>query len=282
MATVNSVLAGYKGQVVEVYHHAGYAPDNFTTLEDSEYTWFFNNGGNTYAPAGMANRRPALPSQTTAVIQSNVRGDVQAVVQSAMQVAPYVGITMENNYDDEARTGKVSIDVTCYELPSDREHRLNVWLVQDSVMRYQNGSGVINHNHAMRMSLTGTWGETIKLAEGETSTQTFEYAIPESIVGRYAQYTMGTSANEVDDKVILAFPENMRIVAFVSDHSENALNCMVWNVEECDITDVPSAMTGISQSGSAKAEVFDLQGRKVDGQVRQGLYITNGKTILKR
>ena len=282
MATVNSVLAGYKGQVVEVYHHAGYAPDNFTTLEDSEYTWFFNNGGNTYAPAGMANRRPALPSQTTAVIQSNVRGDVQAVVQSAMQVAPYVGITMENNYDDEARTGKVSIDVTCYELPSDREHRLNVWLVQDSVMRYQNGSGVINHNHAMRMSLTGTWGETIKLAEGETSTQTFEYAIPESIVGRYAQYTMGTSANEVDDKVILAFPENMRIVAFVSDHSENALNCMVWNVEECDITDVPSAMTGISQSGSAKVEVFDLQGRKVDGQVRQGLYITNGKTILKR
>ncbi len=284
MATVNSVLSAYEGQVVEVYHHAGYAPDNFTTLEDSEYTWFFNNGGNTYAPAGMANRHPALPSQTTAVIQSNVRGDVQAVVQSAMQVAPCVGITMQNDYDDQARKGKVSIDVTCYEMPSDRDHRLNVWLVQDSVSRYQNGTGIISHNHAMRMSLTGVWGQAIQLTEGETSRLTFDYEIPGAITGKYATYVISASGREGDDKVIQALPEHMRIVAFVSDHSENALNCTVWNVEECDITDVPSVSTGlvtVAEGGGQPTGIYDLQGRHVE-KPRHGLYITHGKTILKR
>lgn len=286
-ATVNRVLADYEGQYVEVYHHAGYADDNFTTRDDIEYTWFYNNGSNTYAPGGMANRHPALLSLTTAVVQSNDMGSVMASVQSAMLMAPYVGIGMQNEFDNNTRTGKVSIDVTCYELPSDQEHSLNVWLVQDGVVRYQNGSGVISHDNAFRKSLSGTWGKSIKLNEGETQTLTFDYSIPETIVGEYATYTMSAAGiADVDDKNVKAVPSNMRIVAFVADKSENALKCTVWNAEECPVTDHDAdAIEGFREQATSSV-VYDMQGRQIrnsqfNSQLNRGVYIVNGKKVLR-
>ncbi len=280
-ATVENVLADYKGQYVEVYHHAGYQDDNFTTREDYEYTWFYNGG--TYAPGGMANRHPALPSLTSVVVKSNNLASVQSAVKSAMQMAPYVGINMQNSYDSDSRHGTVSIDLTCYEEPTELEHRLNVWLVQDSIMRYQNGSGVIMHNNAFRMSLTGIWGNAIQLYEGETQTLTFDYTIPTSIVGEYAANFMsgGGAVENVDDKTIYAIANNMRIVAFVADNSDNVLKCTVWNAEECIVTDVPDGIVEVRVQDDENATIYDLQGRAVKSP-RRGLYISNGKTFIKR
>lgn len=276
------MLSDYEGQYVEVYHHAGYKDDNFTTREDDEYTWFYNSGGNTYAPGGMANRHPALPSLTSAVVMSNDYGGVLSIVNSAMQMAPYVGINMQNTYDSASRRGTVSIDLTCYEEPSDLEHRLNVWLVQDSIMRYQNGSGVVMHNNAFRMSLTGTWGDVVALNEGDTQTLTFDYVLPEAIIGEYAaNFMSGSGIADVDDKNIYAIANHMRIVAFVADSSENALKCTVWNAEECIVTDVPDGIVEVCMPDAADGKIYDLQGRVVKSP-RRGLYISNGKTFIKR
>lgn len=289
---VNEVLSEHPGEYVEVYHHAGYNPDNFTLDEDLEYTWFYNNGGSTYAPGGMVNRRAANTEATSVVFQSNEVANVRAGVTAALNVAPYVGITMTNTFDDATRSGKVSIDVQCFEVPSNETHTLNVWLVQDNVVRFQKGSGVVAHNNAMRMSLTGSWGTQIALTDGFTNNYTFDYTIPESITSEYATNVFGPTS-ESDDKNIVAVPKDMRIVAFVSDLTNSPLTCTVWNAEECDVTFVDTGTDGTAidelSSTSSQTAVYDLQGRRVgnsqftihNAQLKHGLYIVNGKKVVK-
>lgn len=276
---VGEVLSEYPGEYVEVYHHAGYNPDNFTLDEDLEYTWFYNNGGSTYAPGGMVNRMAANAEATSVVFQSNEIANVRAGVAAALNAAPYVGITMNNDFDDASRSGKVAIDLKCYEVPTNETHALNVWLVQDNVVRYQKGSGVVAHNNAMRMSLTGYWGKQIELKDGNTNTYTFEYTIPETITSEYATNLFGT-ASEIDDKDIVAVPSDMRIVAFVSDITESPLNCRVWNAEECAVTVADeTSIDSLADTPNEKV-VYDLQGRRVN-EVKRGLYIINGKKVFK-
>ena len=275
---INEVLSEIPGQSVEVYHHAGFNPDNFTLAEDMEYTWFYSKGGGTFAPGGMVNRMPLTAEATSVVFESNSIANVRAGVNAALNVAPYVGLTMNNDFDDANRTGKVTIDVMCYELPTNELHALNVWLVQDNVMRYQKGAGLVAHNHAMRMSLTGYWGKQIELAEGASNTYSFEYSIPEVITGQYAKNVLATES-EADNKDIKAIPTDMRIVAFVSDVTENPLTCNVWNVEECAVSVDETGIINLTQTNSKK-EVYDLQGRKVS-KMAHGLYIINGKKVAK-
>lgn len=288
---VNEVLSEYPDQYVEVYHHAGYNPDNFTLDEDLEYTWFYNNGGSTYAPGGMVNRRAANAEATSVVFQSNEVAKVRAGVTAALNVAPYVGINMDNAFDVASRSGKVTIDVQCFEVPTDEAHVLNVWLVQDNVVRFQKGAGLVPHNNAMRMSLTGYWGKQIELKDGATGTYTFDYTIPGIITSEYATNVFG-EASEADDKNIVAVPSDMRIVAFVSDFTKNPLTCTVWNAEECPVTLLDGTVTdGIDTlSGApAKQDVYDLQGRRVgnsqftihNSQLQHGLYIVNGKKVIR-
>lgn len=280
---VEQVLSEYPGQYVEVYHHAGYEPDNFTLDEDLEYTWFYNNGGSTYAPGGMVNRRAANAEATSVVFQSNEVAKVRAAVTAALNVAPYVGIGMDNVYDDASRSGKVTIDVHCYEVPTDETHTLNVWLIQDNVMRYQKGAGVVAHDNAMRMSLTGKWGMQIELKPGADNSYTFEYTIPHSITSEYAQNVFG-AASEVDDKDVVAIPPYMRLVAFVSDFTQSALTRYVWNVEECKVTDLEGGVIedAINVIGSTprKTVTYDLQGRRVQ-ETKHGVYIIGGKKVLR-
>lgn len=276
---VNEVLSEYPGEYVEVYHHAGYNPDNFTLDEDLEYTWFYNNGGSTYAPGGMVNRMAANAEATSVVFQSNEIANVRAGVAAALNAAPYVGIIMNNDFDEASRSGKVAIDVKCYEVPTNETHALNVWLVQDNVVRYQKGSGVVAHNNAMRMSLTGYWGKQIELKDGNTNTYTFEYTIPETITSEYATNLFGT-ASEIDDKDIVAVPSDMRIVAFVSDITESPLNCRVWNAEECAVTVADETSIDTLTDTPNEKVVYDLLGRRVN-EVKRGLYIINGKKVFK-
>lgn len=275
---VNEVLSQHPGEFIEVYHHAGYNPDNFTLNEDLDYTWFFNNGGSTYAPGGMVNRTAASAEASSVVFQSNELASVRNAVDAALGVPPYVGISMKNEYDNNSRTGSVTVDVNCYEVPTAESHVINVWLVQDNVVRYQKGSGVVAHNNAMRMSLTGSWGKQIQLEAGESHSYTFDYTIPASISSDYATNVFGPTS-EVDDKNIVAIPRDMRIVAFVSDLTNNALSCHVWNAEECIVTDQEE--TGIlAPTAVSSSSVYDLQGRKVES-MNKGIYIIDGKKVIK-
>ena len=74
--------------------------------------------------------------------------------------------------------------------------------------------GYYSHNHAIRASLTDTWGQELVLTPENKYEMTFHYQIPETI-GNF-------------DVVI----EDMEIVAFVADYdATNNFNCRVHNAE---------------------------------------------------
>lgn len=85
------------------------------------------------------------------------------------------------------RTRELTVDVEyCYPNgSSENMHLLNVALVQNHVVGYQNGGGQnYSHEHMLRHLLTGQWGEEIMESEaGKVYTRRYTYVLPEEIRG---------------------------------------------------------------------------------------------------
>lgn len=111
-------------------------------------------------------------------------GDVNtwmAPVNEAIAKPAVLSITLANTYDEASRKLTVNADV----LGTNGNHdgKLQVWLIEDGIVAMQMmGTGKVNreyvHNHVFRTSVNGTWGEDIKVREGEHSTAQYSYTIP--------------------------------------------------------------------------------------------------------
>ena len=227
-----NALKGREDQFIEVAHHAGYFPDNFSMKESWEYVYLYGTTG-SYAPAATFNRmQTALddPNKPTVVFQSNVLSNCNIAVQTTLNVQPYVGIDMYNEFDETTRKGSVAIDVTTYVTPSDSIHALNVWIVQDGLVGYQaNGGSEYVHNHVFCKALTNSaWGQQILLEPGTTVRRTFQYEIPEEMPVTYYHDSLGVT--------MPAIPANMQLVAFVGDVSAtNPMACNVYNADKIEM-----------------------------------------------
>lgn len=130
-------------------------------------------------------------------------GDVNtwmAPVNEAIAKPAVLSITLGNTYDEVSRQLTISTDV--FGTSGNHDGKLQLWLIEDGITAMQTmGNGSVNreyvHNHVFRTSVNGTWGEDIKVREGEHSTATHSYTIPE-----------GWNA------------DNMAVVAFVYDDNE--------------------------------------------------------------
>lgn len=218
-----NAMKGIEDEFIEVAHHAGYYPDQFTMEESYSFTWLYGTAG-TFAPAVMFNRT-AIPSisTTSPVFASTDGASVKTAVQAFRQTQPYVGLKLYNEFNDSTRTGKVHIDVQTYVVPSDSMHTLNVWITQNGLIAMQSSGGSeYVHNHVFRGTLNkSAWGQQIRLNAGETKRYTFEYTVPETIAATFGDY-IGTEFDAV--------LSNMDIVAFVSDYSSTSpVRCNVYN-----------------------------------------------------
>ncbi len=222
-ANLANAMKGIEDEFIEVAHHAGYYPDQFTMEESYVFTWLYGTSG-TYAPAAMFNRT-AIPSisTTSPVFASTDGASVRTAVQAFRQTQPYVGLKLYNEFNDSTRSGKVTIEVHTYVVPSDSMHTLNVWITQNGMVAMQaSGGSEYIHNHVFRGALNNSaWGQQIHLNAGETKRYTYEYTVPETIAATFGDY-IGTEFDAV--------LSNMNIVAFVSDFSStNPIGCSVYN-----------------------------------------------------
>lgn len=225
---LSNALSGIEDEFIEVSHHAGYYPDMFTLKESYAYTWLYGTSG-TYAPAAMFNRSLVNDISTTSVVFATTDAvSTRTAVQAFRNTQPYVDIKMYNEYVDSTRTGKLTVDVYTYVVPSDSIHTLNVWMIQDGLVSMQaNGGSSYVHNHVFRGTLNNSaWGQQILLNQGETRRYTFDYTIPDSISSNY-----GTMAG-----TFAAIPANMQLVAFVSDYSSTSpTSCNVYNAAKIPV-----------------------------------------------
>lgn len=273
---------------VEIMHHSGYSADDFTTNADAEYTWFYGSES-TFAPGAMFNRltNPASGAGVP-IIPATSQSSLLSSLQYASLLQPYASLALTSDYDPESRM--VEVDFSLFDhnaLPGNTV--LNVYLVQDSIIRSQSGaSGDYYHNGVLRKVLTDSdWGLLLpnSFTPGEHLDYHISYELPEAI---YSDYYSGSNPQYS----IPTDPEHTRIIAFIASY-DNAdyNNNMVYNCIEvplingsCTQSGMPSALESIQEDGLSKEYACDLQGRPVDARTNlpAGLYTINGKKILIR
>lgn len=271
-ANLASAIKGIENEFIEVCHHAGYYPDQFTLADSYTYTWLYGNAG-TYAPAAMFNRT-AVPSisTTSPVFASTDGAAVRTAAQAFRQVQPYVGLKLYNQIDAATRKGTLLVDVETFVVPSDSIHTLNVWLLQDGLVGMQaNGGTNYVHNHVFRGTMIGnTWGQQIQLTPGKTVRYSVEYEIPTVVTTNFGDYT-GTEIETV--------LSDMQIVAFVSDFSSTSPTaCNVYNAAKISLM-TDNLAQGVEETVAGRAPFFTFDGSQihiVGDFLRADIYTASG------
>ena len=249
-----------RNDIALVVHHAGYGQDNYTISASSSYLNFYN--GYTYAPAMMIDRRflgdrgaPGYPEAATGpVFMVTTQSEVEEYVDYCFDQPAFVTVNIEDSYNEETRELVVRVyGETIIDLP--QTPYINIFLTESGMVNYQSGGGNdYVHNHAIRATMTGTWGKELSFTDNK-------YDV--------------TYTTTLDSKWK---PENMNIIAFVADYdSEDVNNCVVynsnWKATEygagvndivSDKCNVWTANGNIYLSGEYnRAEIYSLDGRLV-------------------
>lgn len=277
MNTTIEELESYGVEIFEVSHHAGYQPDNFTTNEDSEYCFFYNNGTSTYAPAVMINRwknpkgtypGPVFNTGETLIWNNSV---------DALNQEPYVTVDMTSDYNEATREAQLKVDIHCHRKPEGTTV-FNIMIAQDSIITYQtNGGTDYVHNNAFRATINdNAWGFNIsdKLEEGKTFTYTTAYTLPETI-----RSTAGTKIALPLD--IPTDPKNMKFVAYVAAYDyENPNGNEVYNCAGTPLMKSADGIVSVMKNAESRMQnSYNLAGQKV-GENYRGIVIKNGKKVL--
>lgn len=275
--------AAFEGvtNVVRVDHHSGFGTDVLTTNADRDFTWFYNNGGTTYAPGMMFDRAmiddffdtQRSPGEEHSPIVGP--GDPENIlfIHNYLAALPaYVDVNIDADYDTASRKLTITVSGEIIAKLKGDNPTINVWLTEsglsaadDKRLGQMTGSGNLDmkfvHNNAMRATLTGSWGKPIPMTLAPYS------------------YSFSTTLDAGWK------PENMQIVAFVSNYdSKHPDNCMVHNSAALDISKLLGDADGIlslpPSSLLPPPSTYDLAGRRIAAPTR-GVNIIDGKKVVK-
>ena len=296
---INSALEEFNAcDVVEIFHHIGYQPDNFTMAEELFYI-NFNSGGGRYAPAFMVNRMAGESSSSP--VQNVSTGAVLNMLNAASAIQPYVDVQIASNYDEATRRVSGNVNVFTHVMPESDNTLLGLFIVQDSIIATQLGaSDSYVHRYVYRGSLFGDYGSIIHLEKGNTVSVPFEYELPDEIVSTYFEGQPGY--DELPS--VPTDPDNMYLIAVVSQYStdNDYSEYQVYNVCSVKMC-ADNGATGISAteavaagprvrvsggvvsvpSSCGRVEVYDMSGRVVRSSagassfsLPRGMYIVRG------
>lgn len=213
---IKATRAAFEGRSIEVAHHEGFGADAFTIDESKEYANFFYSQPK-FSPAIMIDRNVANSENPTSVV-GRVNDDAtplftEDVLAKALESIAPLNINIAHTYDEATR--QLTVTVSGEAIQALPNARVNIWLTQSNIKAFQiKGGDDYSHNHAIRATLTGTWGQELVLTPDNKYEMTFRYQLPEK-VGDF-------------DVVI----EDMEIVAFIADYdATSSFNCQVHNAE---------------------------------------------------
>lgn len=205
----NALYRAHPDNMFVVAVHAGYYAEpgsdepDFRTTEGTTINGTF--GVESY-PCGTVNRH-AFDQNPSIIIDRGYWTKYSKEIYS--QDAP-VNLFMTSDYDGATRTLKIHVEgyFTADNQVADQE--LNVLWTQDNIQGPQNGGAVGDeyiHQHMLRGYITSVWGDTLKTpTKGNYFEKDYTYQLPEAV-------------NKVTVK-----PEDIRIIAFVTNGKEEVLN----------------------------------------------------------
>ncbi len=208
------VLALYPNlKHVWVKHHV---KDKFALPEEEVYGYFFQKGSPFY-PSVMVDRNVFEGLEDRGPGYFVTRGDVfEAMLLVSESMLCFVTPVVQVDYNKDLNKMDIKVDVNSEvkEMIGQKDLRLTVYAVEDNVYSVtQTGEMEYHHNGIIRKVLTTSgWGDPIDLNE---------YTVTKN-------YTL-----DVDPTWK---PENMRIVAFVSNYDNTKYDkCMVYNATQTSV-----------------------------------------------
>ena len=149
---------------------------------------YFTYWGLEYQPVGLVNRHGAVKYT-----------DWAAAVRDELSKSAPLRLDVDAIMDN----GQIDIMVSAYGTDGDVSGKLQVWLLEDSITAMQLMPGnVVNtsyvHNHVLRATANGTWGEEVSVS-GLADTREFHYTADLSSAWK---------------------PEHLAVVAFVYNSDE--------------------------------------------------------------
>jgi len=159
--------AAYKDCVFAVCHHAGYYTDDYTQPCDEELTWFYNEGGTTYAPAMMMNRKAYFETLyrsggTTATFIPSSADDLASYLDYELAVTANVTLGVLLDYNEDSTAVTVTVTGRRNANYQAANPRVNVFLTEDEIASATQSGADANwrHQHVTR-AYNSTWGDEV-------------------------------------------------------------------------------------------------------------------------
>jgi len=199
-------------------HTGGYASPQGPGTDfrvDPEGANIANQSGLSGYPAGTVNRHQFTMSQGGGTAMS--RGDwTNASTQLLAEASP-VNIGLQASVD--MATNILTVDVEVYYTGSQSisTNMLNIMVVQNGIAGPQSGSsynpsaidpvtGLYSHNHMLRHTMTGNWGETIStITQGTFFSNQYTWNMPADING------------------VMLDPTNIAVIGFIAEGQQEIL-----------------------------------------------------------
>ena len=218
-------IKGNEDQVAMILHHSGFNADIFSTKESEMYCYFYNSG-QLYAPAMMMNRTnlQEYDRNSTGSPVFDPRNLTSDSFLNELDIPAMVFVDLKSSYDETTRELSVTVSGRKVTDLVGNYVSLTVLLLESKYIAAQStANGPVDnfeHNNFPRSVLSDVKGDLITFDEYGNYRKEYTYTIPE-------EYT-----STINSKTT-AHPENMNIVAFVSNFDTvNTDNCVVLNANK--------------------------------------------------
>ena len=193
MGKLHKILPAFGDKVILVCHHLnGGVKDDFAIPHSNTLAGFY---GLKYIPYSMLDRTPGIVGKAVLFSTSSVSKEI---LDKRLEQPTNVTINMTTSYNEATKEIKVKVEGELFiDYP---KAKLNVYLIQDGIVAYQNGGGdkYVHHNALRDVISKDTWGDALGVSQGKYSKE-YTYKLPDKI-GKFA-----------------TDPAKMYIVAFVAD-----------------------------------------------------------------
>lgn len=171
-------------------HHAGFGNDALTCTANQQYTFFYNDGGSTYAPALMVDRYHGVADEPGPVTSVGDVPAIQQYVSTVNSVPCFLTLNVDGiTYNADNRTFGGTVTGHFTSAVYNENTRLTLMVVEDSNIMaqtdYSTGSSqtLPNYMHfnAVRATLTDVWGDAISVDANGDFTYNVNATLPNNL-----------------------------------------------------------------------------------------------------
>jgi len=272
--------------VIWVTHHAGFGVDAMTVPQSSAIAADFT----TFAPGACIDRGDyPIPVYTSPPFIAVSRQKWDSIVQAHLADPAIAEVVISNNYTPATRKMNCTVDVNFISTPAPGDFRINLFIVEDSVVGtgsgydqtnyfntsvghpcYNLGDPIVGyvHHHVVRQVLTGNWGIAGNIPTAPLQGSSYSYSFSNidilagwkdqdvTLVGFVSYYHTDTHLRQVLNSIEVPLNTSAAGIA-------NAGNKDGFSMYPNPAADVLHINMPVSGPDHSTMDIYDIQGQLV-------------------